>query len=316
MGSVFAVIVAVDGRRLAAGRGVSRVATRVCEELSTIGGIEVRAVTPSRAARAASALTGRPTLIAAADADVAWLPAPGPIAAGAPYVLTVNDLSWLDRPADFTHYERLWHRLMRFPRLLRAAAAVTCIDASVADDLESRFGVGATVVEPGVDAPPAGIVPFERPRPYFLFVGALEPRKGLDVLADAWRRAAPDADLLIAGEGRTRPDIGELLGHVSDEQLHRLYAGAKALIVPSLLEGYGLTPREAAAHGVPSIVSDLPSLRLPGTLRFPAGDAGALAAAIGALPTERANLVAALEPPRPWSAVAADMAAVFERVVR
>jgi len=65
-------------------------------------------------------------------------------------------------------------------------------------------------------------------------------------------------------------------------------------VVPSRLEGYGLPPREAAAHGTPSVVSDLPTLRLPGTLRVPPGDAAALAGALARLPAERDRLVAEL----------------------
>lgn len=309
------MIVAVDGRRMAAGRGVSRVASRICDELGAIEGITVTRVAQGRAARAAAALAGRPTLRSIARADVTWLPAPAPAAPGDPYVLTVHDLSWLERPGDFTAYERAWHRFARFPALVRGASAVICVSDHVADAAAARFEVAPAVVDLGVDLPPKGVVPVERSRPYFLYVGALEPRKGLDTLAGAWRLANPDADLLIVGEGRVAPAAGELLGHVGDQALHELYAGAEALILPSHLEGYGLTPREAAAHGVPSIVSDLPSLRLPGTLRVPPGDAKALAAAILALPAERAGLVAALEAPRPWSAAAAEMAAIFEQVL-
>src|SRR5439155_17459950 len=66
---------------------------------------------PGRALHGTAALTGRPRLDALLGApDVTWLPALTPVAVGGPFVLTVHDLSWEDRPADFTAYERLWHR--------------------------------------------------------------------------------------------------------------------------------------------------------------------------------------------------------------
>jgi glycosyltransferase involved in cell wall biosynthesis len=102
-----------------------------------------------------------------------------------------------------------------------------------------------------------------------------------------------------------------MLGHVDDAQLHGLYAGALAVVLPSRLEGYGLPPREAAAHGTPSVVSDLPALRLPGTLRVPPGDAGALARALAVLPQRRAELVAQLPAPRTWAQAAAELATVL-----
>lgn len=226
-----------------------------------------------------------------------------------PYVLTVHDLSWLTRPQDFTAYERLWHRLLRMQQLVGQAAAVVCDASAVAGQVQQRWNVTPQVVEPGVSFSPA--VPFERPRPYVLYVGAMEPRKGLEVLDRAWAAADLDADLLLVGEGRTSIGAGERLGPVDDATLQRLYAGALAVVLPSFLEGHGFTPREAAAHGVPSIVSDLPTLQLPGTLRVPPGDAAALAAALTALPADRARLVAELPQPRSWAEAGAELAAVL-----
>jgi glycosyltransferase involved in cell wall biosynthesis len=194
---------------------------------------------------------------------------------------------------------------------------VICDHAAVAEQLRQRWGVSPVVVEPGVDHVRADrSVAALRPRPYVLYVGALEPRKGLDVLAEAWGAAGLDAELVIAGEGRVRVPGATLLGQVSDEELHGLYAGALAVVLPSRLEGYGLPPREAAAHGTPSVVSDLPTLRLPGTLRVAPGDAQALAGALRRLPAERARLVADLPPPRTWAVAAVELLSVLEEAAR
>jgi glycosyltransferase involved in cell wall biosynthesis len=327
------MLVGVDARALAARRGVARYTRRMLEGLAALDGVDVRGLVPgrepvepvpgmdlrrtaqpSRVLHGAAAVAGRPRVDALLGGpDVTWLPAPAPVAVGGPFVLTVHDLSWEQRPEDFTRYERLWHRLARPHELARRAAAVICDAPAVAAQLADRWGVEAQVVEPGVDrAEDLGGAP-ARTNPYILFVGALEPRKGLDVLAAAWPRAALDGvELVIAGEGRERVPGATHLGHVTDAELHALYAGALAVVLPSRLEGFGLPPREAAAYGTPSIVSDLPTLQLPGTLRVPPGDVTALAGALRRLPGERARLVAQLPAPRTWTAAATELRAVLE----
>ena len=138
--------------------------------------------------------------------------------------------------------------------------------------------------------------------PYFLFVGALEPRKAPDVLAEGFRLARGrglEAELVVVGEGRIAPggDGVRRLGRVEDPGA--LYAGALAVVLPSWLEGFGLTPVEGLAAGAPAIVSDLPVLREvlgEGALYVRPGDAEDLAGALLALagdPALRARLLEA-----------------------
>src|SRR5437868_2961507 len=150
------MIVAVDARSLAAGRGVSRYAREMLAALARAFPQDVqRLVSPPfrRAVFGASALVGAPSLgaLGARGADVAWLPAPAPVAVGPlPYVLTVHDLSWLARPRDFTAYERAWHAVGRLPDQARRAARVVADSHATARVLAGRWGVEATVVAPGV----------------------------------------------------------------------------------------------------------------------------------------------------------------------
>jgi glycosyltransferase involved in cell wall biosynthesis len=112
--------------------------------------------------------------------------------------------------------------------------------------------------------------PFENDgRPYFLFVGRLEPIKGVDVLLDVFS-GFTEADLLVAGEGSAGPALRgrsrdlphvRFLGRVEQPQLSRLYAGAVSLVVPSVgYETFGIVGAEALAHGTPVIVNDLGAL--------------------------------------------------------
>lgn len=106
-------------------------------------------------------------------------------------------------------------------------------------------------------------------RPYFLFVGRLERLKGVQVLLDLFRTYRA-ADLLIAGEGSFGAELRRqaaglehvrFLGRVHPSELASLYAGATALLVPSVgYEVFGVVIVEAFARGTPAIVHDLGAL--------------------------------------------------------
>ena len=109
---------------------------------------------------------------------------------------------------------------------------------------------------------------------------------------------------MVVGEGRMAGRLSgpgvRRLGRVDGARLAALYAGALAVVLPSWVEGFGLTPLEGLAHGAPAVVSDLPVLRerlgADGALYVPPGDAEALASALHAVATDaglRARLLAA-----------------------
>lgn len=99
--------------------------------------------------------------------------------------------------------------------------------------------------------------------PYFLFVGRVTSSKGIDLLVESFMKA-PDARLIVAGDGDRldflrsqsahHPNI-QFLGALRQPALAALYAGAIAVIVPSLApETFCLAIPEAAAFGTPAIV--------------------------------------------------------------
>ncbi|MCW3015452.1 MAG: glycosyltransferase family 4 protein, partial [Solirubrobacterales bacterium] len=337
--------VLVDARSLASGRGVARYTRRMLEGAAAgddqaaawhavlpAGGpakpglpahmVVHRSRLPSRALFGFGAAVGRPRLdVIGRGADVVWLPTVAPVAvsAGVPVALTVHDLSFLRRPDDFTAYERAWHRAARVDRLVARAAAVVCDTHAVAAEVRAQWPEArdrVRVVVPGVDPAPAQVpaaLPAGVPHRFVLFVGALEPRKAPEVLAAAFaqaRRDGMDAALVVVGTGRLDTALHGAgiyrLGTVDDTTLHALYARALALVMPSRLEGFGLPPLEAALHGTPSIVSDLPvfvETLGDGAVRVPAGDADALAGALrtvvadGALRTRLAAAATAAATP-------------------
>jgi glycosyltransferase involved in cell wall biosynthesis len=108
--------------------------------------------------------------------------------------------------------------------------------------------------------------PAVRDRPYFLFVGRLVRLKGAQTLIDAFRRYGA-ADLLIAGDGVYGGELRRqaegldhvrFLGRVHPTELASLYAGAVAVVVPSLVyETFGLIALEGFAQRTPVIVREL-----------------------------------------------------------
>ena len=141
------------------------------------------------------------------------------------------------------------------------------------------------------------------PGEYALLVARLAPEKGVDVAIDACRAAR--IALVIAGDGPERAALEaraasadaqpgsevRFLGHVAEEELVRLRAGATLALVPSRsAETFGLAAAEAMAARLPvaaSRVGALPELVAEAGL-VPPGDAAALAQVIARLRDDRA----------------------------
>ncbi|MBI4875011.1 MAG: glycosyltransferase family 4 protein [Acidobacteria bacterium] len=210
-----------------------------------------------------------------------------------PSVMTLHDLSpWMDST---------WHigaqRVRaRTPALLRlglATLAITPCEAVRRQAIDRFLLPAGRVVSVPLAASPLfrPAAPPRRPRPYFLFVGTLEPRKNLATILEAWRetRRHFDADLVLAGRCREdftppAPEPGlEWTGAVPDDDLPALYAGAAAFLYPSHYEGFGLPVLEAMQCGAPVIVSRdaaLGEVAGDAALRLEAGDPRAWAEAL------------------------------------
>jgi glycosyltransferase involved in cell wall biosynthesis len=147
----------------------------------------------------------------------------------------------------------------------------------------------------------------------FLFLGRLDPEKGLFELLEAFERVRaehPDVTLTIAGEGpaldelRARAGDGvSFAGRIPYERLGEVFDAHDCMVLPSYSEGMPLSVLEAAAHRRPLIVTDVGDLRLLFGERIriiPPRDVSALTAAMRA---------ARLDP-----APSADYRAVIERV--
>ena len=228
---------------------------------------------------------------------------------GTPLVATVQDAIPWTHPETLTPRGVAWHRAM-ITRLAREADAIVVPTAATRAALAERFPAAADRLQ----LIPLGVTPLAVPldaierrsrlglpadTPYVLFIGTVEPRKGLDVLLPAMNRhEAGGTDLVLVGaRGWGEQDAAalasaagldaarlHLLGRVDDADLGAVLAGAAALALPSRAEGFGLPLVEAMAAGVPTVHTDIEVLREVGGgagIAVPVGNAEALAEALG-----------------------------------
>ncbi|BDV33150.1 glycosyl transferase [Methylocystis iwaonis] len=201
-------------------------------------------------------------------------------------VAFIHDLLPVDHPEFFRPIEATLHP-RRNRNIARMAAGVVSASRAVAE----RFAAFAT--ENGrADIPdcvaPLPVSPvFETPsaspealrgRDYFIVCGTIEPRKNHLLLLNVWRELAkggPAPKLIVVGKrGWLNENVVDMMtrcpslrasvieaGGLSTPGLRRLMAGARALLMPSFGEGFGLPVAEALAAGVPVIASDLDVFR-------------------------------------------------------
>jgi glycosyltransferase involved in cell wall biosynthesis len=193
-----------------------------------------------------------------ATSGVLWAPhGTLPLALRIPAVSTLHDFSSLTMPLRHRAKTVLSFNVF-IGRSLQIAARIAAVSQNVAEEAVRWFGVSRARIE----IVPNGVDEFFSPDggedDYVLFVGTLEPRKGLDDLLAAWDSLPHPRPRLIlcgdAGWGDVRlPRDAEVTGYVDRTRLRELYRHARAFVYPSRYEGFGIPPLEAMACGAPVI---------------------------------------------------------------
>jgi glycosyltransferase involved in cell wall biosynthesis len=259
-------------------------------------------------------------------------------------VITIDGPDW-ERPK--------WGPVAR--RVLRFAAtlAVRWADHLIIDNHPSieyfrrTFALGDddfSYIPYGADLdPPAETTELERlglqPRGYLLFVGALVPDKGPDVLIDAYAQVAGDLPLVVVGDSpfaeefkrdlhaaAARDPRVRMLGYVYGDAYRQLVAHAYAYVHPPRNEGTSPALLQAMGYGNAIVSSDIVEAREvvgDAALTFACGDAASLAEQLARIVIDpalaaslRERAVARVRAKYNWDDVAAAHRRVYERVLR
>lgn len=255
---------------------------------------------------------GLPTLVRRHRLDVLHSPHyTMPLRHSARSVVTFHDLTFVLYPELHQVVKRFF-----FPAMMRWSARharrIIAVSESTRQDLVRTLGVSPERVTTVLSAADADYRPATaaqvaevctryglRSGEYLLYVGVLEPRKGIDRLVEAFGRISPGADglkLVIAGKRGWMYDqiftqvaaLGledrvTFPGYVPRADLPPLYSGARAFVYPSRYEGFGLPVLEAMSCGTPVVttnVSSMPEVAGDGALLVDPDDVPALAAAL------------------------------------
>lgn len=202
-----------------------------------------------------------------------------------PYVLTYHMQA---KTNDWRNVIFKLHRWLVEPFILRRAETVMVSSLDYAHSINLRhrhlvelpFGVDEQRFFPGRDDEFRAQYNIPSSTCTFIFVGGLDKAhsfKGVEVLIKAAAELSHDQDwrVLIVGDGDLRTEYLELAktlkvsdrivfaGNVSDDDLARVYRAVDVHVLPSTTrsEAFGLVTLEAAASGLPSLVSDLPGVR-------------------------------------------------------
>ena len=285
------------------------------------------------------------------DLDVFWGPShriPRFLSSRIARIVTIHDLVW-KCAKETMHPTTYFLERLQMPTAVREADLIVVDSYSTKDAVIKEFVVKRQNISviPLATGNIQNTLSFDSlkkygiDKPYFLFVGTLEPRKNLANLLSAYAGLSisnkSKAMFIIAGGkgwGRvnlkeiiTQLDLTEnvkILGYVDDATLATLYSNAQFLVLPSLYEGFGLPLIEAMSYGTPVLTannSSMPEVSGNAGLLIDALDVESIANGLQEMITnnelrERLAKNAKLnESPSSWDESAKKLITVFEKAI-
>jgi glycosyltransferase involved in cell wall biosynthesis len=186
-------------------------------------------------------------------------------------IVCIHDMTYKANPKWFSRTFRAYYSFI-IPRLIKLAKRVITVSEFSKNEISKQLQVSCKNISVVYNAPSdkfvcrnADDIVYNK-EDFFLFVGSMHPRKNINLLVQLFsleefrqrRLIVVGAKAKAFGEvNLTLPANVTILDKCNDDQLSDLYAKAKAMINPSIYEGFGIPVVEAMASGCPLIISDL-----------------------------------------------------------
>lgn len=208
----------------------------------------------------------------------------GPRFSTVPYVITIHDLSYLHFAQMFKKDDL--YQLVNWSKYsIKKSAHIIAVSEATKQDIIKNYKINPnkiSVTYEGYDEarfkpqPKAKIdkikSKYKIQGEYIIFVGTLQPRKNIEQLIEAFKTLDTLSLVIVGKKGWLFDSIFQKVkdlslldkviftDYVADEDLPALISGAKAYVLPSLWEGFGIPVIEAQACSVPVVVSNASSL--------------------------------------------------------
>ena len=205
-----------------------------------------------------------------------------------PQLAVMHDLSFVHRPKDLPWLQGLYYNYF-FPKFAQKAVRIATVSMFSKQDIANTYQIDPHKIDVVYNGIKPGFtkasdeevirtrIKYSGGLPYFIYVGALHPRKNIPGLLKAFDRFKSEnitkTKLLIVGSrmhktGEIANTINQMqfssevifTGRVTEKELHHLLSAALALVYVPFFEGFGLPITEAMQAGVPVICSNTTSM--------------------------------------------------------
>lgn len=203
-------------------------------------------------------------------------------------IAVFHDIAFEHFPNDISGIHA-WHYRTWFPKYAKKAELILAVSEFTRLDIINKYIISPEKIQVVGNGCSNSFYPipeserqmirsqYAQDKPYFLYAGAIQPRKNLDNLLRAFDlfRRKQESDIKLLLTGRKAWNFEEVIrtyqsmkykddviftGYVSDAELNRLYNGAMALVYVSRFEGFGLPILEAMNAGTAVITSNTSSM--------------------------------------------------------